>query len=155
MKAGGVAEDERGLRARERDRAAVDALGELVVRRIVVAERAPGPELLQLSARRAPRHVFERARLLVDVDEIDERLQEMPIVEVSVPALRGAPLAVATGGRRVPEVDVLELRPHPEIGVCDVEQAGVDAEPKPRVVEPELHAPRVLADDELLPGAPP
>ena len=40
-------------------------------------------------ARRARcRHVLERAGLLVDVDEVEERLQQMPVVEVAMPALR-------------------------------------------------------------------
>src|SRR6266542_2639687 len=77
----------------------------------------------------------------------------MAVVEVAVPALRRAALPVVDG-RRVPHVDVLELRPHPEIGVGDVEEPSVRAEAEPRVVQAELDAVRVLADDELLPRPP-
>src|ERR687895_1958779 len=78
----------------------------------------------------------------------------MPVVEIAVPALRRLPL-IAAGWGRVPDVDVLELRPHLQVRVREVEQARVDAEPEPGIVEPELDVPRVLADDVLLPGASP
>src|SRR5438034_7267760 len=149
MESARVAEDERALGRCKCDRPAIDAVGELVLRRIVVAERAPGPERVQLSARRTPRHVFEGPGLLVDVDEVEERLEQVAIVEVTVPALRR--LAVLDARRRcVPDVDVLELRPEAEIGVREVEQPRINTEPQPGVPEPELHAVRVLADDKLL-----
>src|SRR5262249_44964551 len=116
MEARGVAEDERPLPRCERDSAIVDALCKLVLRRIVVPERAPRPEGVELAARCASRHVFEGPGLLVDVDEVDERLEEVPIVEVAVPALRRLPFLLGSR-RRVPEVDVLKLRPEAEIGV--------------------------------------
>src|SRR2546430_5852777 len=76
----------------------------------------------------------------------------MPVVEVAVPALGRLPLG-AVDRRRVPDVDVLELRPHAEVGVRDVEQARVESKSKPGVVEPELDLVRVLAHDELLAGS--
>src|SRR5439155_1419152 len=100
----------------------------------------------------AARHVFERAGVVVDVDGIEERLQRMPVVEVAGPALGRLPLG-AVDRRRVPDVDVLELRPHAEVGVRDVEQARVESKSKPGVVEPELDLVRVLAHDELLAGS--
>src|SRR5204862_6718798 len=149
MKAGRVAEDERALRRGERPRTAVDPLGQLVLRRIVLAERPPRPELVELAAGSAARDVLERAGLLVDVDEVEEGLQEMAVVEVAVPALRRPTLLLACR-RRVPDVHVLELRPHPEIRVRVVEQSQVNAEAQPGVLEPELHVAGVLADEELL-----
>src|SRR5262249_2536487 len=103
VEAARVAEDDRPLWCGERDGATVDLLRELVLRRIIVAERTPRPERIELAAGRTPRHVLEWTRLLVDVDEIEERLQEVAVVEVPVPALRGLPL-VLFGWRRVPHV---------------------------------------------------
>src|SRR4029078_9140881 len=54
--------------------------------------------------------------------------------------------------RRVPEVEVLELRPHPEVGVRQIEQARVRSQPQPRIVDAELNPPRVLPDEKFLPG---
>src|SRR4051794_41223046 len=110
MEPGGVAEDQRALRRDEADRPAVDALRQLVLRRVVLAERPPGPELVELAARGAARHVLERAGLLVDVDEVEERLQEVAVVEVAVPALR-RPAVFLTGGGGGPEGPVLQPRP--------------------------------------------
>src|SRR5262249_39055465 len=110
-------------------------------------------ECVELAAGCTPWDVLEWTRLCVDVDEIEERLQEMAVVEVPVPALRRLPF-VLFGRRRVPHVHVLELRPQPEIRVGDVEQPRIDPKPKPWVVEPERHAVRVLPDDELLAGTP-
>src|SRR5437867_1621155 len=93
----GVAEDDRPLRCGERDRPPVDALGELVVRRVVLAERSPRPELVELTARRAARDVLERPGVLVDVHEVDEGFEQMAVVEVAVPALRRLALIVARG----------------------------------------------------------
>ena len=59
-----------------------------------------------------------------DVGEVHERLQEVLVVEVDVPVLRGDALVVAGCWRRVPEVDVRELRPEAEVRVRDVEHAG-------------------------------
>src|SRR5919201_3139187 len=78
----------------------------------------------------------------------------MAVVEVAMPTLRRAAL-VGSGRTRVPHVDVLELRPHSEIRVCEVEQPWIHAQAKPGIVEPELAAPRVLADDEFLACAAP
>src|SRR5947207_15948856 len=76
----------------------------------------------------------------------------MSIVEVAVPALRRATISFA-GGRRVPEVDVFQLGPKSKVRVRNVEQTRIDSQTKPCVVEPELHAVCVLADDEFLAGA--
>jgi hypothetical protein len=105
--------------------------------------------VVELAARSAARDVFEWTGLLVDVDEVEERLEQMAVVEVAVPALRGAAVVSSDRGR-VPDVEVLELRPHPEVGVRDVEEPRVQSEPKPRVVEAHLDVVGVLADDELL-----
>src|SRR5439155_12702273 len=146
-----VAEDERPLRRGERDGAPVDPLGKLVVGRVVLTEGTPRPELVELASGSATRDVFEGPPTVVDVDEVEERLQKMAVVEVAVPALRRTTF-FCIGRWRVPDVDILELRPHLGIRVGDVEQARVDPEPQPPVAEAKLRSPRVLADDELLPG---
>src|SRR5262249_40108822 len=154
VEAARVAEDQGALGRRERDCFPVDSRGELVVGRVVVAQWAPWPELVELAARGAARHVLERACLCVDVDEIEKRLEQVSIIEVAMPPLRRPPI-LGIGRRRVPEIDILELRPEAEVGVREVEQPRVDPELKPGVIEAELDAVGVLADDKLLPGPPP
>src|SRR6266542_6561779 len=154
VEAARVAEDDRPLGPGERHGPIGDLLGELVFGWIVLAERAPGPEPLELSTRRRAGHVLERPGALVDVDEVDERLDQAPVVEVPVPALRYLALPVFCR-RRVPEVEVLELGPHAEVGVGDVEQTPARAQPEPGVVEPELDPVALPADDELLAGSAP
>src|SRR5204862_6640043 len=95
VEAGRVAEDERSLRRSERQRATGDVLRELFVRRVVLAQGTPRPQPVELAARRAARHVLERPGLVVDVDEVEEGLQQVPVVEVPVPRLRRAAFAVA------------------------------------------------------------
>ena len=91
--------------------------------------------------------------MLVDVDEVQEHLQQVLVVVVAMPALRGDALRLGGLRHRVPDVDVLELRPHLEVRVRDVEQAARGDGAEPRVVEPELGAVAVEAHDELLAGA--
>ena len=79
----------------------------------------------------------------------------MLVVEVAMPALRGDPVGVRRLGHRVPEVDVLELRPEAEVRVRDVEHAVGGAGREPRVVEPEVDAVALKANHELLSGANP
>ena len=69
-----------------------DIRSELVVGRIVVAERAPRPEVVKLAAGCGSRDIFERAGVLVDVDEVEKRLQQVAVVEIAMPALGGAAL---------------------------------------------------------------
>src|SRR5206468_12500251 len=97
VKAGCVAEDDRSLRRREGHRAFSSLLCELVFGWIVVAERSPGPETVQVAPRSAARHVLERPGVLVNVDHVQERLEQMPVVEVSMPALRRFALVPRNG----------------------------------------------------------
>ena len=123
------------------------------VGRVVVAERSPRPGVGVASSGRASGDVLERPRACVDVHEVEERLQEVLVVEVTVPALRGDPVGVRGLRHRVPEVDVLELRPQAEVRVRDVEHAVGRAGREPGVVEPELDAVALEPNDELLPGS--
>ena len=61
----------------------------------------------------------------------------MLVVEVAVPALRRDSVGVRRLRHRVPQVDVLELRPEAEVRVRDVEHAVRRAGREPGVVEPE------------------
>src|SRR5580765_8735852 len=84
-----VAEDDRPLGCGERlDRLGRDALRQLVLWGIALAERAPGPCVRVGAASGAAGDVLERARSLVDVDEIEKRLQQLAVVVVAVPTLR-------------------------------------------------------------------
>ena len=74
----------------------------------------------------------------------------MLVVVVAVPALRGDALGGGLLRHRVPDVEVLELRPHAEVGVRDVDHAARADRAKPRVVGPDLDAVAVQAHDELL-----
>ena len=81
-------------------------------RRAGIAQRPPGPGVAR-SVRRAgcpARTRTARARSSTS-DEVEERLQEVLVVEVAVPALRRDAVGVRRLRHRVPEVDVLELRP--------------------------------------------
>src|SRR5205823_1372410 len=146
-----IAEDERSFRSRECDGTAVDQRAELFLGRIIFPEWTPRPELVELTSRCTTRDVFERPRLLVDIDEVEERLQEVAIVEVAMPALRRTAICLVRR-RCVPEVDVFELLPKSEIRVGEIEQPRLDSQAQPRVVEPELDAVRVFADNKFLPG---
>src|SRR5207249_10587510 len=107
-----------------------------------------------VAPRSAARHVLERPGVLVNVDHVQERLEQMPVVGVSMPALRRFAL-VPRNGWCVPEVDVLELRPHADVAVPNVEQPPVVAESQPRIVECELDTVGVLPHEELLAFTPP
>jgi hypothetical protein len=105
------------------------------------------------AAGRATRDVLERAVALVDVDEVEERLHQTPVVEVPVPALGRDAIGVLGLGDGIPEVDVLELRPEPEVRVRDVEHPPREARSEPRVVEAEVDSVAQEPDHELLAGA--
>ena len=66
-----------------------------------------------------------------------------------MPALRGDPLGRVARGR-VPEVDVLELRPEAEVAIREVEDARIERGLQPDIVGVQLGAPGVLADEERL-----
>ena len=152
MEAARVAQDERALGPGERR----DLLGRHAPRHVfvgnaAVAHRHPRPYRVVTSAGLAARHVLEWAVAHVDVREVDERLQEVLVVEVDVPVLRCDALVRGRLLGRVPEVDVRELRPEPQVGVRDVEDPPRGAEGEPGVVRPEDDAlEAVRANDELL-----
>ena len=123
---------------------------ELLLRRVVLAERLPAPCVRVRAAGLAAGDVLERAHVLVDVDEVEEDLQQVLVVVVAVPALRRDALGRRGLRHRVPDVDVLELRPHLEVRVRDVEQAVRRHDPEPRVVRAELDAVALEPHDELL-----
>ena len=70
-----------------------------------------------------------------------------------MPALRRDALGVGGLRHRVPDVDVLELRPHLEVGVRDVEQAARRDRSEPRIVEGDRGAVAVETHHELLAGS--
>ena len=74
----------------------------------------------------------------------------MLVVVVAVPALRRDALGRRGLRHRVPDVDVLELRPHLEVRVRDVEETLRGHGPEPRIRGPELHAVALQSHDELL-----
>src|SRR5437868_13608314 len=67
-----------------------------------------------------------------------------------MPDLRGLPFGALPHRQRVPEVDVLELRPELQVLVRDVEQAPRGARGEPGIVEAEDAADVVLADEVVL-----
>ena len=74
----------------------------------------------------------------------------MIVVEVAVPDLRGLAVGALPDGERVPEVEVLELRPELEVLAGDVEHPARQAGREPRVVERHVAGAVVPADEELL-----
>ena len=90
-----VAEDQRPLRAVNAviEEAGIERL-ELLLGRVVLAERLPRPGVRVRPAGLASGHVLERPHALVDVHEVEEDLQQVLVVVVAVPALRGDPLAL-------------------------------------------------------------
>ena len=101
-----------------------------------------------------PGDVLERARVLVDVDEVEERLQQVLVVVVAVPALRGdarrpRPAAAPSTRRRRTRASTTcrDTRSRRRACACDAHSA------EPRVVGPELDAVAVQPHDELLAGA--
>jgi hypothetical protein len=91
--------------------------------------------------------------VLVDVHEVEEGLDELAVVEVPVPALRRDAPGLLRLGDRVPHVHVLQLRPHVEVRVRDIEHPVGSARPEPWIVQAQVDAVAVEPDDELLPGA--
>ena len=126
------------------------ALVELLLLRIGGAHRIPGIELGQLSAAGGAGDELERAGACIDVDEVQERLQQITVIEVPMPVLRLDAIGRRRDGHGVPEVDVLELRPHAEIGVREPEHAIGQAGRQPGSVDRELRPPRVATDEVVL-----
>ena len=99
------------------------------------------------------RHILERAGFLVDVVQVEERLQQMPVVEVVMPELGGDALCLGRLRHGVPEVDVRQLRPHAQVRVRYREHVRRERRPQPRVVEAEPDAVEAVSpDEELLAG---
>ncbi len=91
-------------------------------------------------------------RALVDVDEVQKCFQQVLVVEVPVPPLRGLTVGVHRLRNRVPNVDVLEFRPETEIGIGDVEHSVGHACCKPGIILAEFDAVAVQSHDESLPA---
>ena len=155
VQAARVAEDHRPLVAREADdlvrrHASLDVL----VGHPAVAHRHPRPHRVMAPAGLARRDVLERPVVGADVGQVDERLEQVLVVEVDMPVLRRHALVRLGLLRRVPEVDVGELRPETQVCVRDVEHPPRRTRREPGVVGAEGRAVEAVgALDELLAGA--
>ena len=155
MKAARVAEDDRSPRGGERPNCFVrnTALHDLLGH-AAVPHRPPRTHVVMRPSGLTARHILERAGFLVDVVEVEERLQQMLVVEVVMPELRRDAVCLGRLRHRVPEVDVRKLRPHAQIRVRDGEHVRRQRRAQPRVVEAEPDAVEAVSpDEELLAGA--
>ncbi len=96
----------------------------------------PGAERPQRPPQLAARDVLEWARPFVDIQEIQVKPELGSIVGVPVPPLRSKTLLPASIDRdRVPEVEVREFGPEPEVGVHHVENARIQGHTQPLVLQ--------------------
>ena len=103
----------------------VDRRLELVLRRVDLLV-LPRPERAVPAAGGAAEDVLEGPRLLVDLVEVREDLDDVVLPPVAVPALRGAAGGLGVG-HRVPVVDVVEPHRLAAVRVDDRRGAPVDA----------------------------
>ena len=114
VKAARVAEDHGAARSGEGAHLiGRNAPGNLIFRDSAVVHWPPGAYVVEASARLTARDVLERSGVLVDIRQVEERLEQVTIVEVEVPGLRGDSLGIRRLRDRVPQVDVRKLRPQP------------------------------------------
>ena len=111
-----------------------------------------------LESLRAVLDVLERPCVLVDVREVEEDLDDVLVLRIPVPLLRGGAFRLVADGDRVPEIEVDELDLRAAVGVDDPEHRIARGVAQPGAVRGqdrgllrELLLPaRVAADQEVL-----